>query len=1646
MKRMRTISSMILLVLLLTSISLIDISYDQTISDPSSRVVPVEEPGAYIETEPRTRSNNWYTTTVDGFRSCGQFSSITTDSTDAPHIAYWESENQDLKWAFWNGTQWDHVLVDSQEAVVGGVAITMDTRNDEPHFSYACSDKLKHAMYGGIPVRMQYDPVDSINCMSTSIAIDGNGRSHISYYDSLSSDMKYAKKRIAAGWDKETPYPWDAHGEYNDIILDANEYPHISYYNRTAGCLQHAYKITENEWQRDTVDDNGNVGKWTSISFINGEPAISYYDDDNNDLRYAGKVAGAWQTEPVDGGQGNVGEYTAIDVSSQGRIGISYYDADITALKYAYKDGQNWRNEVVDAIGNVGLYTSLVFDSNDQPHISYYDIGNADLKYATIDSRIPQFGQDNSDRSATTGDTFNFNISVTDDHEVGNVYVYWVHGDEGDNLTLQRTGEYWTGSIRISHDISDLRYNISACDVAGNFAETGITTIPVVDDDVPELRFDSSQDRGTTGDNFTFVIGANDNIAVTGVNITWNHGSKSGRCLLRPGRGESTWTGNVTLDEFSIDNLEYSIKINDAHPNYFTSPSPTSVTVTDDDPPTMESDQTNRDPETGNGFDIEARFRDNIEFREVFLKWGFDGANNEGPTPMSGRANDLFGLTISIPENVQSLHYFFIARDSSDNEKELGHRDMDVIDVINPSANAGDDWTIIKGQDVSFNADQSTDNIDLNNFTWRFFYDNENIELYGVNADFTFELPGTYDVELTVMDSYNNTAVDHVSVVVQEGYFDFRVVFNGNHINDGDSHEAEAGSEVEFHASDSYSTFPDRNIVKFHWFCGDEESGVYEFELEDAVFQHTFNDPGTYPVRLTLTDSEGETASINFDVVVLGQEDNDDPHAAIYIGDTLIQQDHEETITVGDRLNLDGSRSEDNVGVVKWSWQIVQHEGDTEDFEGFNLEYDFGKIGRYTVTLTVRDAVGREHSTSFDVKVEPSDDNEAPSAKFEIDGNPIKDGDQKDIEVGTELTFHAGQSTDDRGIYLYEWTITLNDDTNTYSGEELTHRFDGTGHFTVTLRVVDFAGNEDYMSVSIKVSDKPPGKTIGPVRDTHGNIIEGARVTLKIGSQQYEAFTDEEGYAVFDIPEDEIPPGTRIFASKDQIEIEWEQGENIPDFESREDEGEDMPGWLCAVGIAFLVFIVVLIFVIIRKRKRAKEARERDAGSERVKGPESARAGKGTEKRTVPSEPAVSSPKRPEKEKKDEIKEPEKEKKRGKKPTRSPKTAPKPTVEVEKGKIEEEEEEEEEEKEEKEDEKYDDKAEEDDDELPLPPPPEDLKEHLGTLTLEKVAGHIKNIIPGYIITDKLGAGGFATVYKAINKDGVSVAIKMPKFLDETIDSSVLNKFQAESDIWKKLKHKNIVTFLDSDVRPVPYMVIELMEGGNLGGLLKDHRLSIREAKPLMLGILDGLSYAHRMASVHRDIKPENILFTSDGVPKIADWGIGKFMASESVSQSIGTKGTFLYSAPEQFDKETYGQVDWSTDIFQIGVVFYEMLTGKNPFKADELAAVMGRILTVQPGPPSSVNPDIPPEIDEIVMKCLEKHKEDRWRSTDVLYSKLYDVEKRKQVNLKKYRRSLERALSDGKISDDEEAMLGELREHMSITDGEHEGLVGEIMG
>jgi len=285
---------------------------------------------------------------------------------------------------------------------------------------------------------------------------------------------------------------------------------------------------------------------------------------------------------------------------------------------------------------------------------------------------------------------------------------------------------------------------------------------------------------------------------------------------------------------------------------------------------------------------------------------------------------------------------------------------------------------------------------------------------------------------------------------------------------------------------------------------------------------------------------------------------------------------------------------------------------------------------------------------------------------------------------------------------------------------------------------------------------------------------------------------------------------------------------------------------------------------------------------------------------------------------------------------------------------------------------------------PLPPPES---------APEPAPSEIENVLPGYNFTEKIGAGGFATVYKATDKNGKLVAVKLPKFLDATVDATVLTKFEEEANIWRKLRHKNIVEYYEGGTMPLPHLIIELMEGGNLKKVMAERRFSMDESMKIILQVLDAISYAHRMATVHRDLKPENILFSKNGTLKLSDWGIGKFMASESTTRTMGTKGTLSYSSPEQISKKKFGAVDWQTDIFQMGIVFYEVLTGVNPFYDDDPIGIMGKITNEDPDPPSIINPEISPELDNIILGALRKRKEDRWRSADVMYDRLKELVK-----------------------------------------------------
>ena len=241
----------------------------------------------------------------------------------------------------------------------------------------------------------------------------------------------------------------------------------------------------------------------------------------------------------------------------------------------------------------------------------------------------------------------------------------------------------------------------------------------------------------------------------------------------------------------------------------------------------------------------------------------------------------------------------------------------------------------------------------------------------------------------------------------------------------------------------------------------------------------------------------------------------------------------------------------------------------------------------------------------------------------------------------------------------------------------------------------------------------------------------------------------------------------------------------------------------------------------------------------------------------------------------------------------------------------------------------------------------------------------------YTSIDFLGMGGISHVFRAMRlKDGLTVAVKIPIRFDETTGKCFMKEILA----WEGLRHPNIVEITEVNILPIPYVEMEYVKSG-----LADLKtpLPVRDAAEIVTGVADGLAYAHEQGIIHRDIKPQNILIDSHGVPKISDWGMSRLIGSSAIPTVAGF--SLAYAAPEQISPGRFGETDERTDIYQLGVVFYELVTGKLLFPGDDLADVSNAIISRMPVPPSEVNPLARP-LDPIILKCLKKDPADRYPS------------------------------------------------------------------
>jgi hypothetical protein len=245
----------------------------------------------------------------------------------------------------------------------------------------------------------------------------------------------------------------------------------------------------------------------------------------------------------------------------------------------------------------------------------------------------------------------------------------------------------------------------------------------------------------------------------------------------------------------------------------------------------------------------------------------------------------------------------------------------------------------------------------------------------------------------------------------------------------------------------------------------------------------------------------------------------------------------------------------------------------------------------------------------------------------------------------------------------------------------------------------------------------------------------------------------------------------------------------------------------------------------------------------------------------------------------------------------------------------------------------------------------------------------------------IGRGGIAWVFSARRKsDALMVAVKLPISFDEMTGKSFLNEIAA----WETLRHPNIVKVTAVNILPVLFVEMEYVPDA-LEAIEKP--IPVLKAVHLIIGIADGLKYAHEQGFIHRDIKPHNILLDKDFVPKITDWGMSKVLANEVKKSSIAGF-SLSYAAPEQVSPSEFGRTDERTDLYQLGVVFYELVTGSVPFGGESIVEVGNAILREQPISPSEFNSDAA-VVEKIILKCLEKDPAKRYQSSAELLDALH---------------------------------------------------------
>ena len=803
-----------------------------------------------------------------------------------------------------------------------------------------------------------------------SIAIDLNDDIHIS----------------SLGWNDTDKYSYinyiffDGEELYTDVVenisspdmhtsidVDSKNNPHICYINKSNDDLIYAY-LSDNEWHIETIDSGDIADKSFSIVLDkNDHVHISYSNQSSRELKYAYFNGTEWLLETVDQ-DGGGGQPRSICTDSNNHPHIAYKGPDWD-LKYAYYDGNIWNIELIDSVGDVGKAPSLVLDTYDRPHIVYQEFTIGGLKYAFYN-----------------GTAWN----------VRNI-----------NLEGIRPG---TGFLALD---SSNYLHISFHDTISEELKYATNNPSIEDITPPTLNWDNTPDNGTTGEFLHFNISTSDNVKVISVFVNWSHGNFGSNQSLTLTNGN--WRGVITLDD-RLDNLTYTIYINDTSNNYYVS-SEKSVRVLDNDLPVLEDDNSYLIGTTGDEFIFNINATDNVGVGGVYINWSHNGLTGN----LSLENVDIYWTgAVSLEHNLSDLIYTIFVYDLSGNyyvgnEKIVEVRDDDPPE-IHMEHNTG---PLTTGDPYTFKISVS-DNIVLKAANVRYTFDGNTYYLkkmksIGLNYTYNITIPddATFiNYSFNISDTswnWNNDTKGNKTVLDNDppqliGYNTKVKPTVGENIT------------LSFVITDNIGI----RSASINYSINGLQRGIriLRYSIESATWNIT--------ISLPLNGS-----FLKYHITAMDVNDNildtyDPQKEPIEIIDTippLANAGRNITIEQHEKVNFTADKCSDNIGITNWTWEF-RYDQKNWVLYGSSPSFIFNESGSYKVYLKIYDKSGNEAEDWLSVSVndigdEPVDDdsdNRDSKSFFPLYGWLIL-GILIVIAIGIRfMVIHSKRKTDDDAI------------------------------------------------------------------------------------------------------------------------------------------------------------------------------------------------------------------------------------------------------------------------------------------------------------------------------------------------------------------------------------------------------------------------------------------------------------------------------------------------------------------------------------------------------------------------------------------------------------------------------------------------------